>query len=84
MKWFVAFAIFVISLLSANQSQAVKSISTKELAEHCIHCNDNPVKEVVAHVIEDLRNRKVLEERLVARDAVDARRDYPCDPDNGE
>lgn len=157
-KWFVTFAIFVASLLSAHQAAAVEALSTKELAEHCIHYHDDPdgedaifcvryvqgfidgavatdervavnvvaeieqeesfaerairlrgpskkvsrygatvyaefclgapvaLKEVVEHVIEDLRNRKVLEERLLARDAVYAvlRRDYPCDTDNSE
>lgn len=157
-KWFVAYMVFVVSLLSANQGHAVESLSTKELAEHCIHYYDDPdgehaifcvryvqgfidgavatdervavnivaeiekdesfaerairlrgpskkvsrygatvyaefclgapvaLKEVVEHVIEDLQNREVLEERLLARDAVYAvlRRDYPCDTDNSE
>jgi len=43
-----------------------------------------PLREVVEHVIDDLMNRKVIEDTLLARDAVYAvlRRDYPCEPDN--
>ena len=45
-----------------------------------------PLKEVVEHVVDDLMNRKVLEERLLARDAVYSvlRRDYPCETDDDE
>lgn len=44
------------------------------------------LKEVVEHVVHDLMNRKVLEETLLARDAVYAvlRRDYPCETDDDE
>jgi len=49
-------------------------------AEFCLGA---PValKEVVDHVVDDLMNRKVLDEQLLARDAVYAvlRRDYPCE-----
>ena len=41
------------------------------------------LEEVVGKVVEDLANRKVLDEDLLARDAVFStlRREYPCDPD---
>ena len=42
------------------------------------------LKEVVEHVIDDLMNREVLEQQVLARDAVYAvlRRDYPCATDD--
>jgi len=54
-------------------------------AEFCLGA-PVPLREVVEHVIDDLMNRKVLEETLLARDAVYAvlRRDYPCEADNDE
>ncbi len=41
------------------------------------------LEEVVEKVVEDLANRKVLDEDLLARDAVFStlRREYPCDPE---
>jgi len=49
-------------------------------AEFCV---GEPItlKEVVEHVVDDLMNRKFLEETLLARDAVYVvlRRDYPCE-----
>jgi len=152
----VACLILLAMLLSAEKAAAVEPLSTKELAEHCVHYAENPtgedaifcvryvqgfidgavatdervtmnvvaeiekketyaervirirnpsrrvsrygatvyaefclgapvpLKEVVEHVILDLMNRKVLEERLLARDAVYAvlRRDYPCEADD--
>ncbi len=52
-------------------------------AEFCV---GEPItlKEVVEHVVNDLLNRKFLEEALLARDAVYAvlRRDYPCEAPN--
>lgn len=156
-RWLVAYMILAIMLVSAQKAAAVEPLSTKELAEHCIHYAEDPegkdaifcvryvqgfidgavatdervainvaaeinqgkeetfserairmrspsrlgsrfgptvyaefclggpvtLKEVVEHVIGDLKNRKVLEEQLLARDAVYAvlRRDYPCDTD---
>jgi len=145
-------------LLSIDKAVAVEPLSTKELAEHCVHYAENPdgedaifcvryvqgfidgavatdervalnvvadiekketyterairtrssslrmsrygatvyaefclgapvpLREVVEHVINDLMNRKVLEETLLARDAVFAmlRRDYPCEADDDE
>ena len=145
-------------LLSIEKAVAVEPLSTKELAEHCVHYAENPtgedaifcvryvqgfidgavatdervalnvageyekketyserairvrspsrilsrygatvyaefclgapvpLKQVVEHVINDLMNRKVLEDNLLARDAVYAmlRRDYPCEVDNDE
>ena len=154
-RWLVAYAILTVTLLSAQKAVAVEPLSTKELAEHCIHyaedtqgkdaifcvryiqgfidgavatdervavnvaaemnqketfaerairmrsparrsstygatahaefCIGAPIalKEVVEHVIVDLKTRKVVEERLLARDAVYAvlRRDYACKPE---
>jgi hypothetical protein len=41
---------------------------------------------VVEKVVEDLANRKVLDEDLLARDAVFStlQREYPCDPDDAD
>ena len=157
-KRFVSYLILVAALLSAPKTAAVEPLSTKELAEHCVHYAENPkgedaifcvryvqgfidgavatddrvtlnvvaeiekeetfterairirspskslsrygstvyaefclgapvpLKEVVEHVIDDLMNRKVLEERLLARDAVYTvlRRDYACETDDDE
>lgn len=150
--------IVLVALLSIEKAVAVEPLSTKELAEHCIHYAENPtgedaifcvryvqgfidgavatdervalnvarkyekketyserairvrspsrilsrygatvyaefclgapvpLKQVVEHVINDLMNRKVLEDTLLARDAVYAmlRRDYPCEVDDDE
>lgn len=155
-KRLVAYLILLAALLSTEKAAAVEPLSTKELAEHCIHYAENPVgedaifcvryvqgfidgavatdervtrnvvaeinkeetfserairlrgpsrkvsrygatvyaefclgapvalKEVVEHVIEDLKDRKVLEDTLLARDAVYAvlRRDYPCETED--
>jgi hypothetical protein len=156
-RWLVAYTILIAMMVSANKANAVEPLSTKELAEHCIHyaedllgkdaifcvryvqgfidgavatdervavnvaaeinkgkeesfserairlrspskigsrfgptvyaefCLGAPVKlkEVVEHVVADLKTREVLEEKLLARDAVYAvlRRDYPCETD---
>lgn len=44
----------------------------------------NSLEEVVEKVVDDLGNRKVLDEDLLARDAVFStlRRAYPCGPDS--
>ena len=155
---FVAYVILVAALLSTQKAAAVEPLSTKELAEHCVHYAEDPdgedaifcvryvqgfidgavatdervtlnvvaeiekketyservirirnpsrrlsrygstvydefclgapvpLKEVVEHVIDDLMNRKVLEETLLARDAVYTvlRRDYPCEADDDQ
>ena len=152
-KLFVAFVTTLIVLLPLRSADAVEPLSTKELAEHCLHYAEDPdgkdaifcvryvqgfidgavatdervtlnvaaeyeksetyserairtrspsrklsrfgttvyaefclgapvpLREVVEHVIDDLMNRKVLEDTLLARDAVYAvlRRDYPCE-----
>lgn len=54
-------------------------------AEFCLGA-PVPLKEVVEHVVHDLMNRKVLEEQLLARDAVYSvlRRDYSCEADDDE
>jgi len=43
----------------------------------------NSLEEVVEHVVDDLADRKVLDEDLLARDAVFStlQREYPCEPD---
>ena len=62
-----------------SPSRANSSYGATVYAEFCI---GEPVtlKEVVEHVVNDLTNRKFLEQTLLARDAVYAvlRRDYPC------
>jgi len=52
-------------------------------AEFCLGA-PVPLREVVEHVIDDLMNRKVLDDTLLAREAVYAvlRRDYPCEADD--
>jgi hypothetical protein len=50
-------------------------------ADFCLGEPDS-LEEVVEHVVNDLANRKVLDEDLLARDAVFStlRREYPCNP----
>jgi hypothetical protein len=50
-------------------------------ADFCLGEADS-LEEVVEKVVDDLGNRKVLDEDLLARDAVFStlRREYPCDP----
>jgi hypothetical protein len=52
-------------------------------ADFCLGEPDS-LEEVVEKVVDDLANRKVLDEDLLARDAVFStlRREYPCNPDN--
>ena len=68
-----------------SPSRSMSRYGATVYAEFCL---GEPValKEVVEHVIDDLMNRKVLEETLLARDAVYAvlRRDYPCKVDDDE
>jgi hypothetical protein len=51
-------------------------------ADFCLGEPDS-LEEVVEKVVDDLANRKVLDEDLLARDAVFStlRREYPCNPD---
>lgn len=51
-------------------------------ADFCLGEPDS-LEEVVEKVVSDLANRKVLDEDLLARDAVFStlRREYPCSPD---
>ena len=51
-------------------------------ADFCLGEPDS-LEEVVEKVVDDLANRKVLDEDLLARDAVFStlRREYPCSPD---
>jgi hypothetical protein len=52
-------------------------------ADFCLGEPDS-LYEVVEKVVDDLANRKVLDEDLLARDAVFStlRREYPCKPDS--
>lgn len=54
-------------------------------ADFCLGEPDS-LEDVVEKVVDDLANRKVLDEDLLARDAVFStlRREYPCNPDNDE
>jgi hypothetical protein len=51
-------------------------------ADFCLG-ESNSLEEVVEKVVNDLANRKVLDENLLARDAVFStlQREYPCEPD---
>jgi len=51
-------------------------------ADFCLGEPDS-LEGVVEKVVDDLANREVLDENLLARDAVFStlRREYPCDPD---
>ena len=68
-----------------NPSRRVSRYGATVYAEFCLGA-PVPLREVVEHVINDLMNRKVLEDTLLARDAVYAvlRRDYPCEADDDE
>ena len=52
-------------------------------ADFCLGEPDS-LQQVVEKVVDDLANRKVLDQDLLARDAVftTLRRDYPCEPDS--
>jgi len=66
-----------------SPSRRVSRYGATVYAEFCLGA-PVPLREVVEHVINDLMNRKVLENTLLARDAVYAvlRRDYPCEADD--
>jgi len=66
-------------------SRSLSRFGPTVYAEFCLGA-PVPLLEVVEHVIDDLMNRKVVEETLLARDAVYAvlRRDYPCAPEDDE
>lgn len=66
-------------------SRSLSRYGATVYAEFCLGA-PVPLREVVEHVINDLMNRKVLEDTLLARDAVYAvlRRDYPCEADDDE
>ena len=68
-----------------SPSRTLSRYGTTVYAEFCLGA-PVPLKEVVEHVINDLMKRKVLEDTLLARDAVYAmlRRDYPCEADDDE
>lgn len=54
-------------------------------ADFCLGEPDS-LQEVVEEVVNDLANRKVLDEDLLARDAVFStlQREYPCSPENSD
>jgi len=54
-------------------------------ADFCLGEPDS-LEKVVEKVVDDLANRKVLDEDLLARDAVFStlRREYPCNPDRDD
>lgn len=60
-------------------------ISTRGPTVYADFCLGEPdsLEQVVEKVVKNLLNRKVLDENLLARDAVFStlRREYPCDPD---
>lgn len=70
------------ALRTRSPSWLLANYGATVYAEFCLGA-PVPLKEVVEHVIDDLRQRKVLDESLLARDAVYAvlRRDYPCEVD---
>ena len=67
------------AIRTRSPSRGLARFGPTAYAEFCV---GDPVtlKEVVEHVVNDLMNRKFLDEALLARDAVYAvlRRDYPC------
>ena len=68
------------AIRTRSPSRSLSRYGATVYAEFCLGA-PVPLKEVVEHVIDDLMNRKVLEDTLLARDAVYAvlRRDYPCE-----
>lgn len=68
------------AIRTRSPSRTLSRYGATVYAEFCLGA-PVPLKEVVEHVIEDLMNRKVLEDTLLARDAVYTvlRRDYPCE-----
>ena len=69
----------------AIRSRIVNRISRRGPTVYADFCLGEPdsLEEVVEKVVNDLANRKVLDEDLLARDAVFStlRREYPCKPD---
>jgi len=63
----------------------IKSRGPTVYADFCLGEPDS-LEEVVEKVVDDLANRKVLDENLLARDAVFStlRREYPCNPDSND
>jgi hypothetical protein len=68
------------AIRTRSPSRSLSRYGATVYAEFCLGA-PVPLKEVVEHVIDDLMNRKVLEDTLLARDAVYTvlRRDYPCE-----
>ena len=70
----------------AIRSRIVNRISRRGPTVYADFCLGEPVslEEVVEKVVNDLANRKVLDEDLLARDAVFStlRREYPCSTDD--
>ena len=73
------------AIRTRSPSRSLSRYGATAYAEFCLGA-PVPLREVVEHVINDLMNRKVLEDTLLARDAVYAvlRRDYPCEADDDE
>jgi len=63
----------------------IKSRGPTVYADFCLGEPDS-LEEVVEKVVADLESRKVLDEDLLARDAVFStlRREYPCNPDSND
>jgi hypothetical protein len=63
----------------------IKSRGPTVYADFCLGEPDS-LEEVVEKVVDDLANRKVLDENLLARDAVFStlRREYACNPDSND
>jgi len=68
-----------------SPSRSLSRFGPTVFAEFCLGA-PVPLLEVVEHVIDDLMNRKVIGDTLLARDAVYTvlRRDYPCGPEDDE
>ncbi len=60
-----------------------KRFGSTAYADFCLG-ESVPLKEVVEKVVHNLNNRKVLDEQLLARDAVYStlRKEYPCETDD--
>jgi len=63
----------------------IKSRGPTVYADFCLGEPDS-LEDVVEKVVADLESRKVLDEDLLARDAVFStlRREYPCNPDSND
>ena len=71
--------------ISSRIGSRIKSRGPTVYADFCLGEPDS-LEEVVEKVVADLESRKVLDEDLLARDAVFStlRREYPCNPDSND